>query len=528
MQKTLYFLAFIPLASFSQSTTCWLHLDPYKDNVLGISTISAYEYLKDKPSDTVIVAVIDNGAEVTHEDLKGVIWINNDEIPGDNIDNDNNGYIDDINGWNFLGNAKGGNIKRETTELTRYYAYLTAKIREMKSDSLSPDFRTKYDVYLKVKRDFLLEVKKNNDQIAKYESILVKMKSCSKVIGSFLGKKDFTIDDVRGIKSSEEELLKARDYLVLLNGYGLDPDSVAAKIKSLKDDLETRLNPLFDERKRIIGDNTDDISDSGYGNNNVGACGPFHGTGVASVIGAINNGKGVDGIARKVRLMIIRIVPNGDERDKDFYLAVKYAVDNGASVINCSFAKRYSAHPEFARMAVELAEKAGILIVNGAGNDSNNNDIIPYYPEGKNIQGKRSGIWISVGATMPDDDRNLVASFSNYGKNTIDIFAPGFNIDNCELKNGYGKGSGTSISAPVVTGIAAVLKSYYPGLTGFELKTIIMKSVYKPHTKKVIVPGGHGKKDFFSSLSASGGIANLYNAVVIAGRDYKRDTVISH
>ncbi len=522
MKKIIFLLLLIPVPSLAQTLTGWLHLDPSDDKKLGISTTKAYNYLRDMPSDTVIVAVIDNGAEVTHEDLRDVIWVNRDEIAGDNKDNDNNGFIDDIYGWNFLGNAKGENIKRETTELTRCYGIMKKLWEEVMPDTLDPEQRAAYKLYTGIREEYLAEVEKNKEDIRIYSRVASNLSAFNTIITKFLGRADYTTEELKKIETDDKDVTNAKNYMLNAYKYNLTPETCASRVKTLNEDLDTRLNPDFDVRARIIGDNTADLLDSDYGNGNVGASGPFHGTGVASVIGAVNNDFGVSGIARKVKLMIIRIVPNGDERDKDFYLAVKYAIDNGASVINCSFAKRYSMNPEFARKAVSLAEKAGVLIINGAGNDAADTDIIPFYPEGIDEDGMRSEIWMNVGASMPDDDEKLAAPFSNYGHNSVDLFAPGYEIDNCVLRNGYGKGSGTSISAPVVAGIAAVLKSYYPELSGSEIKKIIMKSVYIPSTMTVIVPGTKDTRAPFSTLSSSGGIANLYNAVLLATEYHDR------
>jgi cell wall-associated protease len=520
MKKTLILLL-IPFWSHAQNLEGWHHLDPVDDGVLGISTNKSYEYLKGKKADTVIVAIIDNGAELTHEDLQGAFWVNTKEIPNNGIDDDNNGFIDDINGWNFIGNPNGENLKKETTGLTRLYGLLSEKYgnnKEFIADSLTIEG---YNLYLKIKVEYEAEVEGKKKEILQYDWILNKYKASEIILIQQLKKSDFTLEEVKGMKSKKDEVKEAKEFYLKVHSYNLNEPEITKRLKNLNDELDTRLNPHFKNREEIVGDNPDDINDSIYGNNMLNVKGPFHGTGVASVVGALQNGVGVDGICSHVKLMIIRIVPNGDERDKDIALAIKYAIRNGAQIINMSFAKKYSLHNEFVIEAVKEAEQANVLLVQGAGNNMNNNDETPYYPTGKDDAGTKFSNWLIVGASCSKDDEKLIAFFSNYGKKSVDVFAPGFQIKNCELNNGYGYGSGTSISSPVVAGLAAVLLSYYPHLTAKELKEIIIKSAYKPITPTLELPNSN-EKVTLDDVSVSGGIANLYNAILLIEKEYLR------
>ncbi|WP_107037510.1 S8 family serine peptidase [Brumimicrobium mesophilum] len=521
MKYILFFILVLPCFINAQEKS-WHHLDPIDDDVLGISTQKANEFLASKKADTVIVAIIDNGVELTHEDLQGTFWVNPYEIPGNGIDDDQNGYIDDIHGWNFIGNQNGENLKMETTGLTRMYALLSKEFEGKSEEEIDSEKMDDFRKFQTVKEVYEAEVESKKVDIAYYNKVLMILSLSEEVMTKYFNKSDYTENEVRKIKTKDQDVLDFKEFLIQVYDSNLDRKSIEKKIEDLNKELETRLNPNFKNRENIVGDNPDDLTDSIYGNNMVHVKGPYHGTGVASIVGALNNDFGIDGVAKHVKLMIIRIVPNGDERDKDIALAFRYAVKNGADIISCSFAKKYSMHPEFVEKAVDEAEKAGVLIVLAAGNNGNNNDETPYYPTGLNERGSKAKNFITVGASRENDDEDLAAFFSNYGKKTVDIFAPGYNIDNCVLSNGYGKGSGTSTAAPVVAGMAAVLKSYYPHLSAQELKEIIMKSAYIPKTKKVNLPN-LSKKEFidFKELSVAGGIANLYRAVMLVEKEYQ-------
>ena len=521
MKYILLLSILLPFFIFAQNKEEWHHLDPKSDNVLGVSTYKAYELLKDKTPDTIIVAIIDNGADINHEDLKEIIWVNKDEIPNNGIDDDNNGYIDDINGWNFLGNAEGENLKQETTETTRYYFILRPKYEGKSIQEISDTIE--YKCFLAAKKDYENDFIAKSENLALYKFILERYKESNNVLSAYFKKSNYSEQEVRDIKKRKKDIKDAKKFMLLIYADNLDNDKLEKLIADTQRDIETRLNPRFNSRAELVGDIPNDINDSIYGNNFVNACGPSHGTGVAGVVGALNNDKGALGIARCVKLMIIRIVPNGDERDKDIALAYRYAVRNGASIINCSFGKKYSPQAAFVEQAVKEAENAGVLIVHAAGNSGLNNDSIPHYPTGIYLDGTFANNWINVGACNKTDNEYLAANFSNYGKNTVDIFAPGVNILNCNLNNQYNYASGTSVASPVVAGVAAVLKSYYPFLSASQLKEIIIKSAYIPNSKKVFLPGdNNSKKTNFSELSVSGGIVNLYNAILFTEKNYKK------
>ncbi len=505
---------FFPIDSFAQIIPGWQHLDPDKDSVLGVSTYRAYEYLKSRKSKPVIVAVIDNGAELTHQDLQGQFWINVNEIEGNGIDDDKNGYIDDIHGWNFLGNSKGQNIGRETKELTRIYADLNNKFEHIDKDKLTGNELKDFEKYQKVRQAYLESVKQKKNEISLYQNILLNCMEADRILKEYFKKDNYTESELIAISKNDVHVLAVGNYMLNILKSDLSISKLEGIVEKNKLDLETRLNPEFNVRREIIGDNPDDLNDCKYGNNQVNTQGPYHGTGIAGTIGALYNGIGIDGIAKNVKLMILRVLPNGDERDKDVALAILYAVNNHAEIINCSFGKPWSAHPEFVEYAMRKAEKAGVLIVHASGNEGQNNDSIATYPTGYYADGTRAKNWINVGASQSKDNENLVAPFSNYGIKSVDIFAPGVDINSCILGSKYELASGTSVSAPVVSGIAAVLKSYYPKLTATQIKEIIIHSAYIPNTKEIYLGEQTKKKTKMNFISVSGGIANLYKAIL--------------
>lgn len=291
-----------------------------------------------------------------------------------------------------------------------------------------------------------------------------------------------------------KELKEAVDYYGVIVNYGY--------------------NENFDSRE-IVGDNINNSQERNYGNNDVEGPDPDHGTHVAGIIAADRkNNLGIKGIADNVKIMVVRAVPNGDERDKDVANAIIYAVDNGAKIINMSFGKSFSPQKEAVDKAVRYAEQKGVLLVHAAGNDSEDIDVNKNYPSKFYLDGKEAKNWIEVGASSAGSDEDLVGSFSNYGRKMVSLFAPGVEIYSTVPDNKYKNNDGTSMASPATAGVAALLMSYFPELTALQVKDILMKSSRKFDNLKVQKPGG-GKVDF-NQLSASGGLVNAYEAVKMA------------
>ncbi len=489
----------------------WPHRDLLTTGYPGISLAEAYKALKGRKAQTVIVGVVDSGVDINHEDLKSIIWTNPKEIPNNGIDDDKNGYIDDVHGWNFL-----GEINQDNLEYVRILK---------KGDTSDPDYKRAEEKYDK-------EFKDANEKIELYSQIKERIAQSDAVIQKHLGKKEYTEEDLDKIDASSLQLLGAvrgMKYL-LSNGVSVKEtlEELSEGIKHYEDRLKYGLNKEFNPRK-VLNDNPDDITDKIYGNNNVigpTAEGALHGTHVAGIIAAVrHNNIGIDGVADHVRIMPVRTVPDGDEYDKDVALALRYAIDNGAKVINTSFGKEFSPHKEWVYDALKYAAEKDVLIVNAAGNDTKNVDVQLTFPD-DNINGKEfTDTMITIGALNYEYNENLVASFSNYGKNNVDLFSPGVQIYATVPENKYKFLDGTSMAAPEVAGVAALIRAYFPKLKAREVKQILMESGLTPTVKEVLVGGrgeeGEAKRMLFSELSKSGKIVNAYNAIILAAQRSK-------
>ena len=489
----------------------WPHRDLLTTGYPGISLAEAYKALKGRKAQTVIVGVVDSGVDINHEDLKSIIWTNPKEIPNNGIDDDNNGFIDDVHGWNFL-----GEINQDNLEYVRILK---------KGDTNDPDYKRAEEKYEK-------EFKDATEKIELYSQIKERIAQSDALIQKHLGKKEYTEEDLDKIDASSLQLLGAvrgMKYL-LSNGASVEEtlEELSEGIKHYEDRLKYGLNKEFNPRK-VLNDNPDDITDKIYGNNNVigpTAEGALHGTHVAGIIAAVrHNNIGIDGVADHVRIMPVRTVPDGDEYDKDVALALRYAIDNGAKVINTSFGKEFSPHKEWVYDALKYAAEKDVLIVNAAGNDTKNIDVQLTFPD-DNIDGKEfTDTMITVGALNYEYNEKLVAPFSNYGKNNVDLFSPGVQIYATVPENKYKFLDGTSMAAPEVAGVAALIRAYFPTLKAREVKQILMESGLVPTVKEVLV-GGRGeeqeaKRMLFSELSKSGKIVNAYNAIILAAKRSK-------
>jgi cell wall-associated protease len=532
----LFILFILPITLQSQAPPRhWHHLS-LADGYPGISTYKAYEnYLDGKESQTVIVAVIDSGVDINHEDLREVIWINEGEIPDNHKDDDKNGYTDDVFGWNFIGGPKG-NVGPDTYESTRIYASLRYKYEEANPALIDKKQKEEYDLFVRARENMMKERNSAQSQLKQIEAIESNIMIGLRKIKEKLDAEGKTIQDLESMDFSSDYTLTIP--LNIINQFmGEDPENadigdligliesgLGEDIKRLRTKVEYNFNPDYDPRKTIVMDDYSNSRERYYGNNDVVGPDASHGTHVAGIVGAVNNNQiGMDGIARNVKIMAIRTVPDGDERDKDVANAIRYAVENGASVINMSFGKGFDWDKEVVDEAVKFAEKNDVLLVHAAGNSSldlDANDNFPnrnYYKKGKKIKSKKTAKnWIEVGAVAPKLDESLTASFSNYGKTQVDVFAPGVQIFSTTPNNTYASYPGTSMASPMVAGAAAVLMSYYPGLTAVQVKDIIMKSA-TVMDMMVNIPGtGEIRQTNFKNLSISGGILNLEEAVKMA------------
>ncbi|HTM98724.1 MAG TPA: S8 family peptidase [Pedobacter sp.] len=581
--KIYIFLAFLIAAStnaFAQDKNVtlpknWFNLDLATSGYFGISTEKAYNELliNKKPKAKIIVAVIDGGTDIKHEDLKDVLWTNEKEIPDNGIDDDGNGYIDDIHGWNFIGSKKG-NLTYDNMELVRILKKYKPKYKAtIMTTVLDSAERAEFRIYKRAETEF----GKKFDEASQAFPFYIAIKKVLDTVAFTNKKKIPSLEDIERYKPDdemEEQIVKiirkgSKDegsiekfYISIEKGY-----------KELDVMLRYNLNEKFDERAEMVGDDYTNSNQRNYGNNDVTGPDAEHGTHVSGIIGANrNNDLGILGVANNVSIMSIRVVPQGDERDKDVANGIRYAVDNGARVINMSFGKGFKWDKKAVDEAVKYAELKGVLLVHAAGNDNSDNDEVENYPNKyyesaeaeaylkahpkkemlgfippKRVESQPSSYgygygdrtyrerlpvkvvdtakfklphasnWIEVGASAYRDDDELKASFSNYGKYNVDVFAPGFMINSSVPNSKYEENDGTSMAAPVVSGLSALILSYYPNLKPSEVRDIIIKSVSKVnHKVKYKNEKDESVRSAFSEICVSGGIVNAYNALLLA------------
>jgi subtilisin family serine protease len=506
----------------------WGASDLITDTIPGMSVRKAYaEIIKNKTGKSVIVAVIDSGVDITHEDLDGVIWNNPGEIPNNGKDDDNNGFIDDVHGWNFLGDAV-----KENMEYTRIYKKLKPKFEGKPASSISTADRDDYALFQRAKAEYDKEYNEAIQNKNQYIQIKQQLVIAHAAVSSKLGKEDYTKEELAAMPAETDQMKQYKGMLMQIQNNVNENIPEALKeldeaITYFSDRLDSHFNLQLDGRA-VVGDNPYDITDTKYGNNNV--TGPTkdkkdikHGTHVAGIIAAErNNNKGINGVANNVKIMVIRAVPDGDEYDKDIALSIRYAVDNGASVINTSFGKYFSTNPEWVVDAIKYADKNDVLIVNAAGNEGIDMDNINIYPNDQFPSTPTEIVdnFLTVGAVTYKYGSGLVAGFSNYGKKTVDVFAPGTKIWSSTPNNTYEYLQGTSMAAPAVTGVAAIIRSFYPKLSAAQVKEIIMDSGLS--TSATVQVGEIKSNKKFSELSTSGKMVNLYNALILADKVSKQ------
>lgn len=512
----------------------WFHLDK-SEGYNGVASKKAYLNLIKNQGSPVVVAVIDSGVDVDHNDLKDNIWTNPREIPNNGIDDDKNGYIDDIHGWNFIGGPNGKNVGADSYEGTRLYGKLKYKYENADPSKLNKTQKEEYALFLKVKKEVEDNVAPLKEQLANMDEVRERVYSALAKVDEELKAQNLSVADISKMNTKDDtqlaygkrvsmNVLRGKSNLTNMNevkefaSFQLDQQR-----KDIQNKVEVGYNPDFDPRTTIVMDNYADSYDKLYGNNDYEGPDAMHGTHVAGIIGAVRgNNIGMDGVASNVKIMSVRAVPDGDERDKDVANAIRYAVDNGASIINMSFGKAYSWDKKAVDDAVKYAEEKDVLLVHAAGNSAQDNDVTDNFPN--DYLGKKGFLffkkdrfaknWIEVGALDPQKDEKMVATFSNYGTKNVDIFAPGVRIYSTLPNNQYQFLAGTSMASPVVAGVAAVVRSQYPSLTAEQVKDILLKSSNK-FTNEVKVPGSD-KKVGFNKLSTSGGTVDLYNALEMA------------
>jgi subtilisin family serine protease len=498
----------------------WQNKDLKTDTVFGISTEKAYnELLKDKKATTVVVAVIDGGVDTAHEDLAPIIWKNPKETY-DGKDDDHNGYVNDVHGWDFIGGAHG-DVNQDNLEITRLIRKQKPYYDSLKAAGIPANMQPGYDSFVKMQADYDARVKKADG----FYHMLSNLKSGLDSMLQKIGKDSPTVADLQNYQPQNDHEKQVKQFMLGRLAANGDLKTQLARLNSAVENAATpakyNLNMDFDPRP-IVGDDYDNINQRIYGNPDVTGPDASHATHVSGIIGGVrNNGIGINGVADNVRIMSVRVVPDGDERDKDVANGIRYAADNGARVINMSFGKSYSPGKSAVDEAVKYALSKDVLIVHAAGNEASNTDSVHNFPNRNYLDGEQAGAWIEVGASGEKDDSTLVARFSNYGAKSVDVFAPGVQIYSSIPGSKYAYFNGTSMASPVVAGLAALIREYYPKLTAVQVKDIIMRSVVKVN-HNVIVKDNEGQKISvpFSVICVSGGVVNTYNALELA-KHYK-------
>ena len=516
-------------------TTDWYLKDPETDSVQGVSSERAYAtLLKGKPSRTIVVAVIDSGVDIEHEDLKDNLWVNEDEVAGNGLDDDKNGYVDDVHGWNFIG-SKEGNVDADTYEVTREYARLKPKYENVDEKTITKKNRVEFEYWKEVKDKYERDSKFSKEQYDQYmqqyelyTNAFMTIHYCDSLLQQTLGQPvtksslssvtatndtiEFAKQTLSRILESVEGDVEVSVFLQELAGY---IDQLKEGVHHYETAVEYGYNTEFNSRT-VVGDNPDNLAEKTYGNNDVEGPDAKHGTHVAGIIAANrNNDIGVKGIADNVKIMSVRAVPNGDERDKDVANAIRYAADNGANIINMSFGKGFSPHKDVVDKAVKYAESKGVLLIHAAGNDGDDLDQESNFPNKTFTSGGQAKTWLEIGASSWGADENFVGSFSNYGKKSVDLFAPGVQIYSTTPNDTYENLQGTSMAAPAASGVAAIIMSYFPELNASQVREILRQSTRKFDGLKVTKPGSKEAVPF-NQLSSSGGMVNAYEAVKLA------------
>ena len=518
----------------------WHLLDAEKDGFYGISLNKAYDFLKDKKikSKTVIVAVLDCGADTLQEDLKEVLWHNEKEIPNNGIDDDKNGYVDDYFGWNFLGNKNGENVVSTGKESSRFYHLYKSKFLNDNLDTtkFSNEEKKQFLLWKKCSQDLSVSPDKEIELIA-LKMAFNSLKTNATILKKELNLEDFTGAVLEKLETNSPSTKKSKhSYLNTISILQIDMDEKnSTLLQQFEEQIDKQTKEMdaldaapVNEHESIIKDTYKNFNDKFYGNKNIMAKDPTHGTHVSGIIGAKrNNNLGMDGVADNVKIMELRVVPDGDEFDKDVALGIFYAVNNGAKVINMSFGKSFSPEKFWVDSAIKYAASKDVLIVHAAGNDSKNVDSVDNFPspvfEDNNMIARN---FITVGAsTDPKISGNsFVADFSNYGKQMVDVFAPGVKIySTMPGVNNYANQKGTSMAAPVVSGVAALLRSYFPNLTAIQTKQIIEKSVLKVKEEEelnISIMGINIPQKKIKNSCKSLGIVNAENAVKLAYEKY--------
>jgi subtilisin family serine protease len=520
---------------WGQDTKFWHWKDLEKDGVHGVSLFKAQQLLVDlklKPT-PIIIAVLDGGIDTTHPQIKPILWRNPKEIPGNALDDDKNGYVDDLHGWNFLGNAAGENINKASDEKSRVYHRYKNEFKQDKLDSTSWDL-TKKQAY-KIWQQAAAEIVFTDEDVDNLSFIKMARNAVVKmgvILIREIEDSNFTTEQLETYQPIGKLTADTKiSYLRTMQALGIDR---LAGHHSIVEDLNEYISgkeqsavsidtPPEDLRKKITKDQYDNFNDQYYGNNDITGPNAKHGTHVAGLAaGIVDTNFNKSNFNNPIQIMGLRVVPDGDEYDKDVALGIRYAVNNGAKIINMSFGKSYSPEQPWVDSAIRYAASKDVLIIHSAGNESYDLNSKSVYPSPySNVFKDRANNMMTVGASNdPVIAESILTDFSNFGNQVVDLLSPGNKIYSSLPNQQYGFLNGTSMSAPVLSHIAALVRAYFPKLSATQVKAILLQSCWKPSDENMLFP--IPKKDQskkLNEISAEGGIINaalcIQNALIL-------------
>ncbi|MFA5618694.1 MAG: S8 family serine peptidase [Weeksellaceae bacterium] len=510
----------------------WFHSDFSQTGIYGVGTDSALEFLKSKgmKPTKIVVGVLDSGVQITHEDLKNEIWVNTKEVAGNGKDDDKNGYVDDINGWDFCTTADGEDYNHDSYEATRvtviYNAYFNTgnKAKDLENMRKMPK---EYQTYLRARQDWADHYYSAKSQASGDSNETEQIIDFLKDLAAYTKGVKLTPENLTNLpeNTEEEKIMKSQvEYLVTNN-----PEFGGMTMLEIIEEAKKEFGQVEESGNRdlLYAYNLEynpakgKFDVKGYGNNEVEGPDALHGTHVAGIIGASRgNNIGMDGVAGgMVKIMSVRTVPDGDERDEDVANAIRYAVDNGAKILNMSFGKSFSPNKEMVYDAIKYADSKGVLMFHAAGNDNKDLDFNYNYPSNfrDNEMVPMVDLMITVGASTRYNDR-LKASFSNFGAVKVDLFAPGTEIYAPVPDQKYRYLQGTSMASPVAAGCAALLWSYFPHLTAKQVKDLLFETVNVADTEVNV--GSEAEPRKFNTISVTGGVIDVNKAVRLAYERY--------
>jgi len=483
----------------------WIHEDPTAGGAEGVASAAVLEaWPEDQEPAPIVVAVIDTGLDLAHEDLAGALWVNGAERNGrDGVDDDGNGYVDDLHGWNFLGGADGTAVRFTTRVLTR-------ELRRVRTAAAAdPENGELAERLAGLERRHAKALARARQRAVAGHAELALWRHAAARLG---------IDPDEATRE-EVEALEVDDPMAATWRWGMLREWGKAAVRRREADnasvaVRVWYDPDHDDRA-AIGDDPDDPDQDGYGNPGVSVPGfDYHATHVAGIVAATRgNGRGIAGICPWAKIMVLRAVPIGDEHDKDVAAAIRYAVRNGAKIVNMSFGKEYPDDEAVVERAAAMALEHDVLLITGAGNSGTDRDAWPGHPNALRANATQWPHWLIVGASGRKANARLAAGFSNYGDERVHLFAPGVEIRSTIPGGKYDEASGTSMAAPVVAGVAALVWGRYPELSAPELREVLVDSA-RPYPDHVVIkPGTKKEKIPFAELSVAGGIVDARRAL---------------